>query len=134
MFSLNQEISGTIFSIDFKDKINMIKGDSGTGKTYLFNVIYGYCSVNNIPCAYIDYKMVASNNEDLIFEHCKNKKLILLDNADLYLTSDLFNKLKNLDSTLIISKKTSFGLNMNDVHLYKVSYENRIISTRRIGR
>jgi hypothetical protein len=134
MFKLNKEIGGTTFNVDFIDKINMIKGNSGTGKTYLFTVLYSYCSVNNISCVYIDYKMVASSNESLIFEQCKNKKLILLDNADLYLTSELFNKIKSLDATIIISKKTSFGLNMTGVHLYKLLYENGKIQTRRFGK
>lgn len=132
MFRVKRTMNGVDFDINFKDRINVIKGASGTGKTFLFNMISSYCTSNKIPYAFIDYKFLASGDEDLIFYHCRNKKLIILDNADLYLTSELFNKIRNLNATIILSKKSTFGLNMDDAHLYTIDYIDDSLITRRL--
>ena len=123
--------NGISCDVNFIDKLNIIKGASGTGKTFLFNVIYSYCTFSGIKCAFIDYRVVASGNTDLIFEMCKNKSIVILDNADLYLTQDLFSRIRTLDCTVIVSKKSTFGLDMRDVHLYTVNYSGDSLSTVR---
>lgn len=125
-------MNGVDFCINFADRINVIKGASGTGKTFLFSMISAYFTSNKISYAFIDYKFLASGDEELIFSHCVNKELILLDNADLYLTSELFDKIRNLDATIILSKKSTFGLNMDDAHLYTIDYTNSSLVTRRL--
>lgn len=132
LFKVKRVMGGISFDINFADKINVIKGASGTGKTFLFNMLSSYCSSNKISYAFIDYKFLASGDEDLIFPHCLNKELIILDNADLYLTPELFDKIRNLNATVILSKKSTFGLNMDDAHLYTIDYINTSLLTRRL--
>lgn len=132
MLNIKKVINGVSFDINFTDRINVIKGASGTGKTFLFNILMSYCVNNKISYAYIDYNFLASGDESLIFSHCLNKDLIMLDNADLYLTFELFNKIRSLDATIILSKKSTFGLNMEDAHLYNIEYINSSLITRRI--
>lgn len=132
LFKLSKTIGGVFFDVNFIDRINIIKGASGTGKTYLFNTIASYCTSNKISYAFIDYKFSASGDEDLIFSHCINKELIILDNADLYLTKELFDKIRDLDATIILSKKTTFGLNMSDAYLYTIDYTNSSLVTKRL--
>lgn len=133
MFKLNKKIGSTNFSIFFEDKVNVIRGNSGTGKTFMFSTIASYCMLNSIKYAYIDYNFVASNDTDLIYQHCYDKDIIILDNADLYLDSELFSKLLSLNATIILSKKTTYGLDMKDAHLYVVNYDSDCLSTRRIS-
>lgn len=132
MLEFNKVIGGIHFDVKFSDKINIIRGDSGTGKTFLFNTIESFCVSNSIPYASIDYKFLASNDVDLIYTHCINKDIILLDNADLYLTPELFNKIINLNKTVIISKKSIYGLNASDIHLYSIEYTEFELKTRRL--
>lgn len=132
MFQYSKLTNGVEFNISFIDKINIIKGSSGTGKTFLFNTIASYCVSNKISYALIDYKIVASGDESLILSHCRNKSLIILDNADLYLTSELFNNIINLKLTIILSIKATFGLNMENAHLYTVTYKDSLLKTRRV--
>ena len=130
MLKVKRTSGGVDFDVDFIDEINVIKGASGTGKTFLFNMLSSYCISNKIPFAFIGYRFLASGDEGLIFSLCINKKIIILDNADLYLTPELFNKLRGLNATIILSKKHTFGLNMDDAHLYTVDYSGSSLSTR----
>lgn len=79
----------------------------------------------------IDSKVLSSTNKDIIYNMCLEKEIAILDNADLYLNGELFDKIRNLDCTVIISKKRTFDLNMEDVHLYIVKYEGDILCTKR---
>lgn len=132
MLQFKKLINGVNFDVSFIDSINVIRGSSGTGKTFLFNVISAYCAKNNITHAYIDYKTVLTGDTDLILPHCKGKDIVILDNADLYLTSDLFQSIRDLGCTIILSKKTTFGLNMRGAHLYTIDYKGNVLATRRL--
>lgn len=125
------ENTDVLFDINFLDKLNLIKGSSGTGKTFLFNVIQAYCITEGISCAFIDSKVLSNGNKDIIYSMCLDKEIIILDNADLYLDSELFDKIRKLNCTVIISKKVTFGLNMENVHLYLVNYERNVLNTKR---
>lgn len=132
MIKFEKDINGIHFNVNFVDSLNVLKGASGTGKTFLFNTICSYCMLNKISYAYIDYTFVSSADTKLIPEHCHDKDLIILDNADLYLTPQLFSKIRELDSTIILSKKTTFGLDMSEAHMYVIEYVDDSLSTRRL--
>lgn len=132
MLQFKKKVNGIDFDISFEDDINVIKGASGTGKTFLFNVISSYCTNNKISYAFIDYKFVASGDESLILSHCMNKDIIILDNADLYLNPELFEQIKGVGATIILSKKSTFGLDMRNAHLYVIDYRGSLLRTRRI--
>lgn len=132
VIKLDRTMGGIVYNINFTDRINVIKGASGTGKTFLFNTLASYFVNNKIPYALIDYRFLATGDKDLIYPHCLNKKVIILDNADLYLTKELFDKIKDSDATIILSKKSTFGLDMEDAHLYTIEYANSSLVTRRL--
>ena len=129
---LKKEANGVKFEVAFSDKINVLKGASGTGKSFLFSVISSYCASENIPYALVDYRFVSEDNTEAILQYCKGKEIIILDNADLYLTPELFMGIQKLGATMIISKKTTFGLDMREAHLYAVDYIKGSLKTRRI--
>lgn len=132
MLEFNKVIGGIHFDVKFSDKINIIRGESGTGKTFLLKTIESFCANNSIPYASIDHKFLASNDVDLIYMHCINKDIILLDNADLYLTPELFNKILSLNKTVIMSKKSIYGLNAADIHLYSIEFTESELKTSRL--
>lgn len=61
-----------------------------------------------------------------------NKDIIILDNADLYLNPELFEQIKGIGATIILSKKSTFGLDMRNAHLYIIDYRGSLLRTRRI--
>lgn len=107
-----QEFNSTIFDVNFKNKINFIIDDSGTGKTFLMKMMMFYCDNNNIHYTHVDY---VHKNMPL------SGDVLLFDKADLYFTNEIFNKIKNLDAISIISIKNKNHLNMcGDIGIYRL--------------
>lgn len=131
MLKIKEKLNGVFFDVSFQDKINILRGPSGSGKTFLFNTISAYCYTKGISYAFIDYRFLASNDEGLILSHCIGKDILLFDNADLYMSSELFNEVRKLGSTIIMSIKNTYGLNMSEARSYRVMYEGNSLKTRR---
>lgn len=110
-FKMKELINGVYFDVNFIDKINIIKQLSGTGKTFLFKTMNEYCKLYDISCLYCDYRF-ADFSEQKIFSLCEDYEMIILDNADLYLTTDLFTSLQELNKFMIVSIKSTVGLDM----------------------
>lgn len=132
LLKFKKKSNGVDFDVNFMDEINIFTDASGTGKTFLFKVLCSYCRDNDMKYAYIDYNMIDTGDEGLILSHCKNKDVIILDNADLYLTPELWNAIRNLNKLIILSKKSTFGLNMKGVHSYTIDYNGSELNTRRL--
>lgn len=132
VLTLEKISNGVMFKVHFKHKINVIKGSSGTGKSFLFSELLQKCNRDNVPAVLIDYRVLTSSNVHLIEAMCKGKQVVLLDNADLYLTSELFDKIRSMDNVIVMSKKTTFGLNMKDARQYVIEYNNDTLSVRGI--
>lgn len=107
-------------------KWNMLSGYSGTGKTFLMQAVELFCKNNSIACIYCDYRF-ADYTDEQIKELSKNAKIVLLDNADLYLNNDLFSWFK--DKLLFIAcMKDTTGLDMYGVHKYITNYKDKRIT------
>jgi len=112
MFKVNNfKCGSTVFDIDFKDRVNLIVDNSGTGKTFMMELIWSYCLDNGISCTHVDYK-----HRDVPL----SGEILLFDKADLYLTPEMFEKLKTLDAISIISIKDKLGLDYRDCGLYRL--------------
>ena len=123
--------NSTKFDISFLDKINILLDNSGTGKTFLINMVSSYCENNDIPYMHIDYKHreLVDNKKSLY-----NKEILLFDKADLYLTPDLFEELKSVKGISIISIKDIADLYIdNNVGLYNLINTGSNIKTNRWG-
>lgn len=112
--------------VNFNKGINFLIGSSGSGKTFLLKSIVLFCKLKNISYVKIDY--TSDLNEDIILLSCKEKEVILLDNADLYLSPNMYNKIKSLNSIVIISKKKISNLSCNDTKMYVVHYRDKHLS------
>lgn len=77
----------TSFVVDFEftNNITVLTGDSGTGKTASFSFIKECMALNpNIICLnYLDYQ-----KDIMEILRAANKKLIVIDNADILLSND----------------------------------------------
>ena len=130
MIIKNYNYSETIFNIDFSDKVNVLDDYSGTGKTFLMSMLSSYCEENNIPYIYIDYRMKNS----ILLNELSNCKVLLFDQADLYMDFNMFEKIKNLNAISIISIKSTSNLDMSEeVGEYILNNDGYVISTKKVG-
>lgn len=103
----------TTFYANFENKINLLVDSSGTGKTFLLQMLRFYCSENNLTCTHVDFihKDIPLGSSDIL----------LFDKADLYFTSEIFEELKHLDAISVVSIKSLTRLNLEgDIGLYKL--------------
>lgn len=129
-FSLNDIVSGIQFNVNFSDKINIIEQDSGTGKSFMFDVIDAYCKKMGIPCLLFNHSTLEF--KDNLDEHIVGKRVILLDNADLYLDNSFLELLEEQDCTAIISVKSLVGLYTENAGFYEVNYTAGSLVTERL--
>lgn len=73
------------YSLTFTSRITLVRGDSATGKTYLYQILE---DVKLLP-QYQDMKLFNYKSDDFHEElaKCRNK-FIVIDNADILLTDD----------------------------------------------
>lgn len=117
-------------SIDLSDKICVFYDMSGTGKTFLFDILKSYFLVTKTSYISIDY----SNYEVLNnYDFSDDTKIIMLDNADLYMTGDMFSKLEKSNKLVIMSIKSIKGLNQRYMGFYNVIYTEDKIRVMRYG-
>ena len=123
---MNINIKKNFVHIDvtFEEGVSVLDGITGEGKTFLIKSIYEYCLSVGIDVLYISYEN--SLETDLIKSACCNKKIILFDNADLYMTDELFRYLKSLNDTIVIvAMKHSFLFDSFDCKSYRVEYNGK---------
>lgn len=134
MFKLNEELADVKVDVNFENNINIIMDNSGTGKTYLFKILSDYFNVSGKPSISINYKDDINNvNNKLSSKEVRDENCVILyDNADLTLDSEIFYKLKECAATKIIIIKSRRNIHSGDVGFYKVIYNNATISTRKV--
>jgi hypothetical protein len=129
MYEFNFNVRDLEYKLEFKNRICYIIDESGTGKTFLFKNLRNYCLNNNIDFTFIDYNY-ANKSEDEVINVCRNcTEIIILDNADLYLTPKIID---NLRAKLVIaSLKSSIGLRTDETGNYELVQNGNVISVKR---
>lgn len=108
-------------SADFKDKINILLGDSGEGKSLLLKLLAVYFREHNIPFDMVDW----NTSEEALWDRLNGNTLkskgsyLLYDNGDITLTPEVYSKLIELPCTSIILMKR---IQRVDCGLYDVIY------------
>lgn len=108
-------------SVDFNDKINILLGDSGEGKSLLLKLLAVYFREHNIPFDIVDW----NTSEEALWDRLNGNTLksngsyLLYDNGDITLTPEVYSKLTGLPCTSIISMKR---IQRVDCGLYDVIY------------
>ena len=108
--SLFVNANGYDFDITFSKRVVFLNSDSGTGKTFLLNTLAKSCGLCGVPSILINYNSLDSIPE--LFKSIKDGefKVVLLDNADLYLTNDLLNYIKDVDCVIVIAMKQLYNI------------------------
>jgi hypothetical protein len=129
MYELKFSVRDLEYRLEFKNRICYIIDESGTGKTFLFSNLRNYCINNNVDFVLVDYNY-SNKSEDEIINVCRNcSEIIILDNADLYLTSKIIDNLKA--KLVIASLKSSIGLRTDETGNYELVQNGNVISVKR---
>lgn len=118
-------------SINITDSVAILLDDSGTGKTFMLEMLESYFVANGIAYKKFDY---SSENEDTkwFIQGMQKANIVLLDNADLYMTKELFNYLKSSNKQVIMSVKHTEKLgSFENCGFYTVNYDNNNLKTVR---
>lgn len=114
--------------ININTGINLLSSESGSGKTLLLNLIADYCSKNNTQYYIINY-----TNIDQLTELFSNTyEIVLLDNADRYITDEILEKLREISKYAIIVLKDDSKVDTRDTSQYLVHYNNLEITLEEI--
>lgn len=132
MFRVKIQYNGIDVDCSFTSEVCMLSGYSGTGKTLLMKATELYCLDNDVSCRYCDFRC-RDMDSDQIITMCKNAKVVLLDNADLYLDNELLSKLIKMCTQVIICMKDTSAIDMYGITEYFVNYENMKIITEVLG-
>lgn len=100
VLEINEVIGSILINANFCERVNVLRSDSGTGKSFLFDLLLAgaliqNCSFYNLKFGLIDYNTILNGSliKEHIIEVCKNKDVILMDDADLYLSRSLIREL-----------------------------------------
>ena len=118
-------------SINITDSVAILLDDSGTGKTFMLEMLESYFVANGIAYKKFDY---SSENEDTdwFIQGMQKANIVLLDNADLYMTKELFNYLKSSNKQVIMSIKHTEKLgSFENCGFYTINYDNNNLKTVR---
>ena len=114
---------------EFSEGINVIYGYSGTGKSFMFSRINDYyANSTEYKVSLIDYHYY-NKAESIIIDFCRGSDLVLLDNADLYITHSLIDMLLKECKCIVISMKNTLFFDKNEANELSVEYINHHIRT-----
>lgn len=134
---LNKEYNGISFNVDIRDsdRFCIFLSPSGTGKTFLFSALLEYLKEEDIGCVLINADTLNNLTSDLnLLEGIclqENIKVVILDNADLYLRQSFIDNLLLSDKTVIVSLKDIKYLSFKNKGFYMVKYEGNTLNVRR---
>ena len=121
--SVNEQYNGININVFFDSKLNILVGNSGTGKTLLMSALDLYCLNNNIKCRLCNYND-ANLSKEQIMTVCKGSDVLLLDNSDLYVDDELLKKLLGTSKIIIMSMKDTSGIDTDQSEQYLVEYND----------
>lgn len=124
---INENYCGLKVEANLQDRVCVFHGDSGQGKSFLFDLIKTFCNDHKISCT-----MISSKNSDVLKKlDLTESSVFILDNADLYMSNVLFSKIKNSNSLFLISAKYFTYMDRFLIKQYKVQYEGTEIKAWR---
>ena len=112
-----------VINCNFDTRVSIISDDSGVGKTYLMDILMGYCKNNHIPCKHYDYDHPDIEPQD--------SGLLLIDRADLFLTNEHLASLKSAGCSSVICMQNSCRLDTSGCGKYVLLPTERSIESKR---
>lgn len=129
MIKIEENLGGIDFSIQFDDRINLLTEQSGTGKTFMLNMMADYLMLKGEPYAFFSRKTMFFS-QDAMKEACVGKDIIIFDDADLYLTQELLDCASDI-GTVIVSMKSFYTLSFRSCGFYSVEYSGNNLEVKR---
>lgn len=135
MLSLKEKFGAVYIDVNFRNRVNILSGFSGTGKTFLLSFLGYYCLKNNLCCSKFNSSdLISGSGEELLkgrIGELSRADIICLDNADLYLKSDLFNELiEACDKSMIFISMhyiTTLKSDYKDIGVYFLSFRDNML-------
>lgn len=121
--TIKQQYNGIDVEAELNTGINLLSGNSGTGKTLLMQVVELYCLENRIKYTFLNYRN-RENSIDQLSKLCEHSDVIIIDNADLFVTEQLISELKKGSKYILISLKDSTKIDEHNITEFIVHYEN----------
>lgn len=117
---------GYKYDLHFKATHTFLVGDSGVGKTKLFNAINSLLAINKLKDV-VTVNYLTRNPNDLIFT--MQRKLIVIDNADVILTQDLRAHIKcDQNNMYLIIGRNPKGLLLLPGNVVELHEDNKLIT------
>ncbi len=116
------ESKGLSVYVELDTQLTTLFDYSGTGKTYLFMLLSEYCEVEKIPFEHIDHKFRVGDKDEIV-RRCTGKTVVLLDNADLYLTKELTAELCRVAEYIVVSVHDDIGKGLEGSKFKRVIYK-----------
>lgn len=105
----NHKLSNIVnVSINLNDGIYVFKGKSGAGKTFVSSILSGICRDKGLTYRYFN-NTAKNDTAEIISATASNKDIVFFDNADLYLTDEILENVKNT-KCILISMKNHYKL------------------------
>ncbi len=133
---IEKRIGDLNISIHLDSRVCVFSGNSGSGKTYSIKIIKGYARTCGIKCIEINCGIGTDISAEDIISICKNKEIILLDNADLYLTSEILKSISKEDNLIVVCIQNTFcTMGIKGRALYDIEFDSNSLKTikSRIG-
>lgn len=122
MMKIEKQLGALKVNLKFDDKLCVLTGNSGTGKTYVLNILESCAMNQGITHRAIDNRS-ENDSPDMIAQLCKGKDLVLLDNADLYLTEELLKRICSNAKQVIVSIHYAYcTLAIKDRGIYGIKF------------
>lgn len=111
-FYLEQELGGTKWMGKFADQVNVLTGNSATGKSWLLRKLRDYLEFDRRHSyGYVDaYSAVNGKDYADVVNEIGVVDICLMDNTDLYLTERMLEKLSAQCRCIILSRHDLAGL------------------------
>ena len=125
----NFNVSRLQVKVNISDRIVVFFDDSATGKTYLFNLLRKKLVLDGKKVILVDSRsMRTDDGSDIIFD----ADVVILDDADLYLTDELFERILKCKALVLLSVKSiKHILRSDEVGYYRVKFGGVLMTVRR---
>ena len=122
-------ISRLNIKVNISDRIAVFFDDSATGKTYLFSILRKKLIMEGKKVIFVNSEsMRTKDGSDIIL----NSDVVILDNADLYLTDELFERIMKCRALVLLSVKSiRHILRSDEIGYYRVKFGNDVLTTVR---
>lgn len=132
MYDVDLEIGDITSRFHLDNEVYILTSDSGSGKSLFINLLYTGLKRQNVSVFSANYSVLDYGDaESLILNGARRCSVVLLDNADLYMSKSLCRSLKDLGIPAVIALH-DFGLIVPSIcKIYKIVIESGKIDLER---